>query len=292
MVSEKVLRYFVIARQHLENAKFAGSPRHAIAEGYSAVDSCFAALLVDAGQEPARNHKKKLDSIKKLHSNLLDGYREATPRGGTLIVSGVSWARIEAFYRDWLRARYAEFQARPMDARIRCVEAHRVFNFSIRSVAKQHAVPTLQMKDEVRTLAFGYVFSETDVATSYVNERRCEEVGRYSEMYGASFGARLAETSNYCALAIQADDLLTQRIIERDILIAEECSEIYERFIRLVEHIQDKRRSDLSPSDPEDPDQREPDETPNFMLALRMSFHGQKIGELASEWSQLFGLKP
>jgi hypothetical protein len=72
-----------------------------------------------------------------------------------------------------------------------------------------------------------------------VNERRGEEAERYGEMYGAPLGTRLAETSNYCALAITADDALTQRIIEKDELIAEECSEFYEHFIRLVEHIQE-----------------------------------------------------
>jgi hypothetical protein len=292
MVSEDVLRYLVIACRQLDNAKFAGSPRYAIAEAYSAVDSCFSALLVDAGQVPPRNHKDKLDSVRKLDTHILDGYQEATPGGGTLVASGVSWARVETFYQDWLAARYAEFSARPTDARVRCVEGHRVFGFVIRSVAKKHAIAPMEFEDKVRTSAFGYLFSETDVATSDVNERRAEEAERYGEMYGAPLGTRLAETSNYCALAITAGDALTQRIIETDGLIAEECSEFYEHFIRLVEHIQDRRRRALTPTDPKATERREPDETPDFMLALKMSFCGQKVSELAGEFAQLLGLAP
>jgi hypothetical protein len=52
MLSEEVLRYLVIACHHFDNAKFAASPRHAIAESYSAIDSCFSALLIDAAQVP------------------------------------------------------------------------------------------------------------------------------------------------------------------------------------------------------------------------------------------------
>lgn len=283
MVDKEVLRHFVIAVQHLDNAKFAGSPRHAIAEGYSAVDACFSALLIDDGQIPSRNHKDKLNSVMKLHPNLLDSYREAIPHGGTLFVPGVPWTSIETFYRDWLAARYEEFSAGPNNARVRLAQAHSAVDFAMRCVGKEHAFAIFELEDKVRTLAFGYVFSETDVATSDLTERRCEKAERYGEVHGSPLGTRLAETSNYCSLAITADDALTRKIIEADMLIAKECTEVYERFIGLVEHIQDRRRVALTPAGPKNPEHPEPDETPDFMLSLKMSFHGQKISELV-EW--------
>ncbi|MGB8060373.1 MAG: hypothetical protein WCF26_00565 [Candidatus Sulfotelmatobacter sp.] len=281
MVDKEVLRHFVIAVQHLDNAKFAGSPRHAIAEGYSAVDACFSALLVEAGHIPPHNHKNKFDSVMRLHPDLLDSYQESIPQGGTHFVQGIPWKEIETLYEEWLAARYEEFSAGPVEAKIRVGQANGVVGFALRNVGKKHTLTRSELEDKVRTLAFGYVFSKTDITTGDLAERRCEDAEQYGEVRGFPLGARLAETSNYCSVAITANDGLTQRIVETDTLIAEECSDVYERFIKLVEHVQAQRRIALTRTGPRDPDSSEPDETPDFMLSLKMSFHGLKISDLA-----------
>lgn len=148
MVDKEVLGHFVISVQHLDNAQFAGSPRHAIAEGYSAVDACFSALLIDAGQIPPRNHKDRLNSVMKLLPHLLDDYREARPDGGSFW-PGVAWKSIETFYRDWLAARYEEFSAGPKDARVRIGQAHTVVTFAMRYVGKRHDFPAFGLDDKI-----------------------------------------------------------------------------------------------------------------------------------------------
>jgi|SRR5271165_2527321 len=105
MVDKEVLRHFVIAVRHLDNAKFAEPPRHAIAEGPQLTHVSLRCSSMPVRLRPAIS-ENKLDSFASLHPGLLDSYRESTLHGGTLFVQSIPWKKIEAFYRDWLAARY------------------------------------------------------------------------------------------------------------------------------------------------------------------------------------------
>jgi hypothetical protein len=283
MVKDEVVNCLVHAIQYLNNSSFSGSPRHAITEAYSAVDAAFSAVLRDGGVLPPRNHKEKLRKIRNLYPKLLDSYTEMIAGGGIQCGQGVAWDEIEAFYEDWLKARYEQFSAEPIDARIRCIEAHRVFACAIRFVAKNNDLDVFGFEEKIKSLAFGFLFSKADIAVSDVQERRCDAAERYGEMHGYPVGARLSDTSNYCRISISANDALTQMIVEEDALIAEECSQFYEQFMRIVEHVQNKRHDALAQAPVNQNNaMEEPDSTPNFMLSIKVSFHGQKISELPS----------
>ncbi|MFB3812792.1 MAG: hypothetical protein ACE14L_01675 [Terriglobales bacterium] len=292
MITPEVLQHLANAIHNLHNASFSGSARNVVADGYSAIDASFSAVLIDAGYQPPKNHKEKLSQAEKLFPNLLQGYRESTRGGGTIIsAAGVAWPRITSFYREWLTARYETFSLTADQARRRCVEAARAVACCMRFIAASNGVGLLDLEDSVKKLAFGYLYSEADQAVGKVHERRFARAEQYGEMHGAKLGTKLAETSNYCTFSIVADDALTRGIIKDDSEIAEECADLYERFLRLVELIEKKRHWRLAPSQTE-LGRSEPDEVPDFMLALRFRYHGAKVSELGKQWAELIGMYP
>jgi hypothetical protein len=54
-MKEEVLLPLALAKQYAHHARFAGTPRQAVADGYSAVDAMLSALLIHSGQEHSRN---------------------------------------------------------------------------------------------------------------------------------------------------------------------------------------------------------------------------------------------
>ena len=277
-----------IAKQHAHNASFAGSARHAIAEGFSAIDSVFSALLIYAGIEPPRNHRHKLELVQKHFPGIFNAVIEKTKNRGSY-APGVSWDMLQDFYQSWLSARYDEFSASAATVGLRAREAQQVINCALRFFANEHHTDYYQLLLVIDAVAFGYGNSAVSDAIGEAHERRFAAAEAYGEKHGSKLGSKFAETSNYCELSIIADDPLTQAIIKQDTEIANACADLYEQFNRIVEDIQLNRLIRTAGTDDiEKCEFAKADEVPNFLISLKMRYHGASIAENAERWGKIF----
>jgi len=288
MIDEEVLAAAVIAKQHVHHAGFAGTARQIVAEGYSAVDAILSGLLLSRKIEPPRNHKSKLDRARTLFPNAFSSRVEH--RGNSAVYSaGVEWDRIESFYREWLAARYSDFGMGHNDAVQRFHDAGAAVARGIETLALEAGETAEHFDRLVLEKAFGFEFSAADLAVGQIHEKRFAEAERRDEMHGSKLGTKLSETSNFCQLAIVSDDPMTKQILKEDPTIADECADLYEKAIRLVELIDKKRSAELAASPESDGSESFVHEhAPDFFLSIKFRFHGSKTSESAGRFGRLF----
>ncbi len=278
-MDKEVISSLVIARHHLHNCEFAGTARHAIAEGYSAIDAVLSALIISKSVEPPRNHKAKLDLARATFPDVFQNYEEKYPTGRGFF-PGVDWDELIAFYKEWLAARYEEFDARPAHVGGRRAEAEAAFRCAVRRLAADWGVPASDVDKRVEELSLGAGVSEVERALGEAHDRRFADAEAYGERYGAKLGTKMSETSNFATLSIIADDTLTQSIIREDREIADECAVLYLRFLGLVEKIQERRLAHFAGDRyPDDIDASHLEEAPNLIISLKARYSGATVSE-------------
>jgi hypothetical protein len=286
-MNEDVLLRLAIAKQYAHHANFAGTPREAIADGYSAVDALLSALFIHSGQEPPKTHKLKFDEARKLFPQAFAP--ESIQRGNSWsFAPGADWASLEEYYKEWLASRYDKFELDPGVASSRVREAHAAVSSGIRFLAKKENVDADELDSLACDRAFGFKFSETSVAVSDAHDRLFQEAEELGDMRGSKLGTKLAATTNYCDLDLTAGDALTQKIILEDKEIAEEAARVYHLYVQLVDKIQAKRLELISGG--KQPEQCTPEEiidTFDFMLSLKARYHGGTIPLLGVPWSKV-----
>ena len=151
MHSEVVLS-LSLARLYGSHANFAGTPRQAIADGYSAIDAAFTALLRQAKLRQPRNHKHKLDLVKDNFPGVFDAATVKT-QTGTLHIPGTNWQSLEDYYKEWLASRYEDFKMGSAVASSRVREALNVVNAAIRHVAAGVGIAEEEFERRVATRA-------------------------------------------------------------------------------------------------------------------------------------------
>jgi hypothetical protein len=286
-MNEDILLQLALAKQYAHHARFAGTPRQAVADGYSAVDAMLSALLLHGGQEPPRNHKQKFDNAQKAFPNAFAA--ESVQNGNSWTFSpGADWKSLEAYYKEWLSSRYEKFEMDPGVASARVREANATVNSGIRFLAKVEKMEAEALDEAASVRAFGYKYSETSNAVGDVHDILFDEAERYGEEHGGSrLGTKLAATTNFCDLDLTAGDALTQKIILEDLEIAEDAARVYHLFVQLVDKIQDKRLERICEGRPLEnctPDQII--DTTDFMVGLKARYHGGTIPIVGVPWSQ------
>lgn len=289
-MQEKVLEDLAIATQFVAHASYAGTARQAIADSYSAVDAAFSALLLDRGVDPPRNHKAKLDCVRSLFANLLDGYTEPL-KNGARIVGGVAWDDVVEFYRQWLQARYEKFDTTPLMARTRVSEAKSVLDFAIREVALAHGAALADIKAQVDARAFGSSDCPLYEALSMAHDHLFDQAERLGEEAGSKLGTKMAAVTNFSSVDLVAGDELTREIIKTDPDIARECARLHVQLCTMMEKLRNKRQEALEQNHATTPPESTNQST-NFMFALRFRHHGEELSEtgerLAQSLAQLF----
>ena len=285
-MKEEVLLPLALAKQYAHHARFAGTPRQAVADGYSAVDAMLSALLIHSGQEPPRNHKAKFETARKAFPNAFAA--ESVQHGnGWSFAPGANWKSLESYYDEWLASRYEKFDMDPGVASSRVREANAVVNSGIRFLAKAEKMEADALDEAASVRAFGYKFSETSIAVGDVHDILFDQAERYGEEHGSRLGTKLAATTNYCDLDLVAGYQLTQRIILEDKEIAVDAAQLYHDFVRLVDKIEKKRLEricegrSIENSTPE-----QIIDTTDFMVSLKARYHGGTIPLFGIPWSQ------
>jgi len=286
-MNDDVLLRLAIAKQYAHHANFAGTPRQAVADGYSAVDAMFSALLVHSGQEPSKNHKQKFDDARKSFP-MAFAAEIVSAENSWSFAPGADWASLEEYYKEWLSSRYDKFNMDPGLASARVKEAHAVVSAGIRFLANAEKTDADELDKLVCERAFGYKFSETSDAVSDAHGRLFQEAEELGDIYGSKLGTKLAATTNYCDLDLTAGDALTQQIILEDKEVADDAARVYHLFVELVDKIQTKRMERISGGKP--PEECTPEEiidTFDFMVSLKARYHGGTIPLFGIPWSKV-----
>jgi hypothetical protein len=283
-MDDDVLLKLSLARQYLHHANFAGTPRQAIADGYSAVDAVLSALLIHDGIDPPRNHKAKFDLARRNCPDALAA-EVITRKTSSSYSPGADWDSLEEFYKEWLASRYDPFEMDAATASARVREAGTASSAAIRFLAKAEGIDSRQLAKTVCELAFGYEFSQASIAVGEAHEYLFNEAERLGGL-----GVKFASTTNYCALDIITGDELTQAIICEDEEIARDAAALYHSFIELVEKIDERRLHRISGGKPSPKCSREErNNAPDFMLSLRARYHGGTIEQLGERWGKVLG---
>jgi hypothetical protein len=285
-MNEDILLQLALAKQYAHHARFAGTPRQAVADGYSAVDAMLSALLLYAGQEPPRNHKVKFDTACNSFPNAFAA--ESVQNGNSWTFSpGADWKSLEGYYKEWLSSRYEKFEMDPGVASGRVREANAVVNSGIRFLAKADKMEADALDEAASVRAFGYKYSETSNAVGDVHDLLFDQAERYGEEHGSRLGTKLAATTNFCDLDLTAGDELTQKIILEDLQIAEDAARVYHLFVQLVDKIQEKRLERICEGRPiENCTPEQIIDTTDFMVGLKARYHGGTIPLVGVPWSQ------
>jgi hypothetical protein len=286
-MKEEVLLPLALAKQYAHHARFAGTPRQAVADGYSAVDALLSALLIYSGQEPSKNHKVKFDTARKAFPTAFAPEMVEHANGCTFS-PGADWNSLEEYYKKWLASRYEEFDMDAGVASSRVKEANAVVNSGIRYLAKAEKIDADALDEAASIRAFGYKFSETSNAVGDVHDILFDQAERFGEEYGSRLGTKLAATTNYCDLDLTAGDKLTQRIILEDTDIAGTAAQLYHAFVVMIDKIQEKRLERICEGRPiENCSPEQVIDTTDFMLSLKARYHGGTMPFANVPWSEI-----
>ena len=275
----ETIEKMAIAEQFTHHAKYAGVARQAIADGYSAIDAMFSAILIEKDETPPRNHKAKLDRVRRLCPNVFNERIEQNASGGVSYSGELQWDSIENYYREWLRSRYEVFDLTPGEARGRVAEALRAQNFVIAYLAEQDGTDACELAEEISISAYGYLYSQTTEAISMAHDLLFSEAEQLGEMMGSRLGTKMASATNFSDFDFIAGDAITREIIEEDEQIAAHAAKVYMGFVRLVEEIREKRLFKIMDGE-ETPTKEQLNLAPNFMFSMKAKYHGQSVGEI------------
>jgi hypothetical protein len=283
-VDGDVLLTLSLAKLYGHHANFAGTPRQAIADGYSAVDAVFTALLRQGGHKQSKNHKHKLDLVREHFPNVFDAL-VITSGNATVHMPGTDWDSLEEYYGEWLASRYDNFEMSAAMASSRIREALNVINAAIRHIAKKEGMAADDLEKIVSSKSFGFDFLAVAVSVGDAHDRLFAAAETVGEERGSKLGTKFAATTNYSELDVMTGDELTQGIIRDDKEIAEEAARIYHAFVDLIDRIQEKRLHVISGG--KDPSKYTPDEiakAPDFMFSMKVRYHGGTALELGTRW--------
>lgn len=291
-VQQNVLEKLAIAEQFSHNAQFAGVARQAVADGYSSIDALFSALLVNAGEEPPRNHKRKLDRVRELAPGIFDTREERSGNSFTYL-GGIAWDEIEGFYREWLQSRYETFEMSAGTARLRVTTVLSANHFVIRWLADFHGEDWFELLAAIGRATYGYYDSSIAESLSRAHDRLFAEAEALGERVGRKLGIKMASTTNFCGADIIAGDHITRRLIEQDQEIADHAADVYVSFCRLMERVRTKRLEVIVADRPSIEHGPAFDLATDFMLSMKVKYHGESLSQtgeaIARMMAQSFG---
>lgn len=275
-MEQKVIEKLAIAEQFSHNAQYAGVARQAVADGYSSIDALFSAVLIDQGLTPPRNHKEKLDAVRKSAPDIFATRHEKLGNGYSFC-GGIEWDEIEEFYREWLQSRYETFDMPASSARGRVATALSANDFVIRWLADKHGEDWFELTAAVARATYGYYDSAISEALGSAHDYLFSEAEAYGERVGRKLGIKMASATNFCGADIIAGDEVTRRLIAQDQDIANHAADVYVSFCRLMEKIR-SQRAQLILS--ENPDMNHGDVfnlATEFMLSMKAKYHGEQL---------------
>jgi hypothetical protein len=247
------------------SAQSAGSSRFAVADGYLAIENYFSAILLDKGIDPTRNHKQKLNLMLS-HCGTLLQKAEATQNA------------LEKFYDCWQKVRYSSLIPTPNETLDFLRLSYRVISAITEELANRNGKSYEELEEELYAEILGNRWSSFDEEIAYIHEAWQQEAEIQGEMgIGSKLGNKMLNPSNFCEVRALADDSTTREIIAKDPEFGSAVAKFYQSFLKLIVYIQNARFKRGVDSD----------EITNFMLSLRLRYHGQTMKEIAEDWGKM-----
>ena len=242
-----------------------GSVRFAVADGYLAIDNYFSALLIDSGIDPTKNHKKKLDLVFDNFNNILIEVK--IPKSDLL-----------DYYDCWQNVRYSSKIPTPNETLKFLRLSHKIITAISGELAKRYNKSSDQLEDELYAEVMGEHWTSFDEEISIIHERWQHEAESQGERgYGSKLGNKMLNPSNYCNIFAFADDEITREIIAKDQEFGSKIANYYETFLDLIVYVLYARAKRGVKEN----------EITNFMLSLRLRYHGQSMKEIAEDWFKM-----
>jgi hypothetical protein len=247
------------------NARSAGSSRFAVSDSYLAMDNYFSAILIESGIEPTKNHKHKLELVLSNYSTLFDK-------------AGITKDSLQLFYDFWQKVRYSSTIPSPNETLNFLNLAYHIISIITEEMAKRDGKSANELEEELYIEVLGSRWSSFDEECSYIHEMWQQELEMKGEMgYGSKLGNKMVNPSNFSDIAVFSDDSVTKKIISEDTEVGSAIAKFYQYFLKLVVLIQNTRfKHDLDLND-----------IPNFMLSLRLRYHGQSMEEITNDLSKI-----
>jgi len=247
------------------NAQSSGLSRFAVADSYLAIDNYFSAILFDEGINPTRNHKQKLERMLSHFKDLLQK-------------AGATRDDLEEFYNYWQKARYSPMILTPGKTLYFLRLCYRILSTILEEIANRNGKSYNELEEELYTEILGNHWSSFDEEIDHIHEVWQQEAEIQGEMgIGSKLGNKILNPSNFCEICVLTDDKITKEIIAKDSEFGSKVADFYQSFLKLVVCIQNTRfKQDV-----------EPDEITNFMLSLRLRYHGQSMKEITDDMMKM-----
>lgn len=287
-MKHEIIEKLAIAEQFSHNAQYAGVARQAVADGYSSLDALFSALLIDAGETPPRNHKKKLDTVRARFPDIFATRQEKSGNGWSYW-GGIEWDDIEAFYREWLQSRYETFDITASKARERVATSISANSFVNRWLADKHGEDWYEVLQTVHRATYGYYDSKISEELARAHDYLFSEAEAYGERIGRKLATKMASTTNFCGADIIAGDEVTRRLIAEDQGLADHAAGVYVEFCRLMEKIRCQRAELIKAENPEMDDAEVFDQATEFMLSMKAKYHGERLADTGDTIARILG---
>lgn len=276
LLKREVIEKLAIAEQFSHNAQYAGVARQAVADGYSSIDALFSAILVENGEEPPRNHKKKLDRARNIAPNIFVTRKERSGNSFSYW-GGIEWDEIEKFYHEWLESRYDVFDMAAGLARARVATVISANQFVVRHLAEKSKKDWFDLWSVVRRSTYGYHESAIEEGLSRAHDYLFAEAEALGERVGRKLAIKMTSTTNFCGADIIAGDDVTRQLIENDQEIADHAVDVYVSFCRLMDKVRSRRAEIIRSENPDMDHGAAFNRATEFMLSMKAKYHGETL---------------
>jgi len=246
-------------------AQASGVCKFAITDAYSAIDNYFSAILIENDIVPSRIHKEKLKLV-------LDKFKFIFEE------TNISESTMYSFYDGWLKARYSASSFTPNETLDFLRLSYRIISRILKEIAGKHGRTPEDLEQELNVKIIGGEEHSFDAECSIIHEvyqQRLEELGERG--IGSKLGNKMLNPSNFSNVSAFSDDLFTKQIIANDEHFGSVVAGFYKSFLELVDYISTKRMHNKIDFN----------EIPNFMLSIRLRYHGQTLEEIDKDWMEI-----
>jgi len=247
----------------LLSAEASGTSKFMISEAYLAMDNHFAAILIDNGINPTRNHLKRLE-LMLCHFGTLLAKHEISERS------------LRGLLKKWQDVRYSTARFSPNEA-LSCFRlSHHVIRVITEYLASKHGRTVERLEIELFKEAFGGRWLGFEEQCEYIHQVWQQNYEDLSEREtGTRWGGKMLNPSNFCSIGVFAEDEVAKKILKSK-EVATEIADFYQSFVKLVVHIQNIRGRYVAGSD----------DLPDFVLSLKLSYTGQNVKETIEDWKR------
>lgn len=264
-VNPAVFEYLVLCQGYSRAAWASGSGRDAVANGYTAVDIAFSALVEDHGLPTQRNHKAKLETVGDIFPALFT-------------TAQTSAADVETFYQLWLDVRYTTTSVTPLKGVNYLRLSDRIIDAIIDELATRAGEAVTDVLEQLQVAVLGGTDPKVEQVVSDVHDMIQTDLEIQAERYdGPKLGMKLTNPARFCQILASASDPTTQRIIAESDDIAHQLGHVYKSFVDLVNTIQMERYSEGTGDN----------ETTNFAFSVRLGYYGLSVEEIYEEFIEM-----